>query len=166
MLAPRTLITLLLALLCASSLAACSDDDGNGASTQSPTRTAAATRSPARTATPSDQKTPPPSETPFATPGPEPTGTPPPTAAEGIPAIAPADQAGFVAQFQGRNVVEELCGYSPVTRLATCGDTRYAVNPPLSGQDIACFRLIVDGQREAIRCTSQEPLATLYYDIQ
>lgn len=160
------------ALLISALLLACGDDDSEDNASATPTRSPARSR----TATPSMATAPAPSPTDSAekTPLPEETdqppidtGTPPPPAEQGRQAVEPADTAAFLAQFQGRTVVDENCAYNPSTRVTSCGERGlYAVNPPLSGQDITCMIGIVDGNPEYIRCTSAEPVHTKYYDIQ
>jgi hypothetical protein len=81
--------------------------------------------------------------------------------------VEPPDLAAYLSQFQGRNPGEVACIYTPATRVTDCGELgRYAVNPPLGGQDIGCFAGIVDGRPEFIRCSSAQPSESKYYDIQ
>ena len=94
------------------------------------------------------------------------TPTPPTAAEEGIRATLVEDQTGYLMQFNGRNLQEESCLYSPVTRITDCGGTKYAIDPPIVGQDIDCFRGVVDGQPKYIRCQSAEPQQSLVYQIQ
>ena len=168
----RLLLIPLLIALCALALA-CKDGDSSGpAATRS-----GATASPTDGAgsgggtTAPDEKSPPPEENPGAsgTPAARTDGAeaPPSPAAEGARAVAPADQNTFVATFQGQsNLREEQCSYSPATRITNCaGRGLFAVDPPLTGQDISCGLLTADDQAVAIRCTSQEPLETLYYEM-
>ena len=146
----------------------CGGDDNTGASgTPKVLAGTPAVTTAGATQTPADQKLTPAADT--ATPG---TGTdtaaapPPPTAAEGVAAVAPTDQQQFVASFQGQQLVEEPCSYKPSTRLTDCaGRGLFAVDPPLAGQDISCALLSVGTNAVAIRCTSQDPLQTLYYEI-
>jgi hypothetical protein len=154
---------------------ACGGGDDDSESTGSPTGDATGTSRATRTGTPSaaspttgDEK-----PTPDGTGGenPVPTqggGTAPPPAAEGTPAVEPPDTAAYLAQFQGRfDLGEEGCQFNPSTRVTDCGARgRYAVNPPLSGQDVFCFIAIVGGNPEYIYCTSAEPSETKFYDIQ
>jgi hypothetical protein len=92
--------------------------------------------------------------------------TAPPTAAQGVAAVAPADQQQFVASFQGQQLVEAPCSYKRSTRLTDCaGRGLFAVDPPLAGEDISCALLSIGTNAVAIRCTSQDPLQTLYYEI-
>jgi hypothetical protein len=118
--------------------------------------------------TPADQKSTPAAET--ATPGTRTEGavaTAPPTAAQGVAAVAPADQEQFVASFLGQQLVEVPCSYKPSTRLTDCaGRGLFAVDPPLAGEDISCALVSIGTNAVAIRCTSQDPLRTLYYEIQ
>ena len=153
--------------------AACGGDDSSGITVStirtSPTQRPAASRV---TGTPIvSEKTPEkqaptaePSEAPTPTPGP-PTERPTP-AAIGIPAVAPADSAAFLAQFQGKTVVAEPCIYNPANVTTNCpGRGLYAIDPPITGQDITCSLLVVDGTPRAIQCQSQEPLQTKIYEI-
>ena len=168
----------LLAVLLLGSLAlACGggddDDDSDGGSEPTETRTAtpsgaAATHAPTPGA---DEKTPGPDETP----GPEETagGTPggptaPPPAAQGTPAVERTDFIEYLSQFQGRpDVGEEGCSYNPSTRVTDCGVRGlYAVRPPLGGQDIGCSITMVGGNPEFVRCSSVQPSATKWYEIQ
>ena len=81
--------------------------------------------------------------------------------------MAPDDLAAFLLQYQGQAIDEDTCQFDPRTGLSACpGRGTYAADPPLTGQDIECSILIVQGEPIAIRCTSQEPLQTIYYDIQ
>jgi hypothetical protein len=159
---------LVLGGLCLLFALACGGDDDEA--TPTPTRTPTASRI---TAAPSpngdgDEKTPGSGESPDGEPTPTDGGGPQPTRApEGTPAVAPADQTAYLAQFQGRNVVEEDCVYNPAAFVVTCPDRgRFAIDPPLQGQDVTCAMGIVDGNPEYIRCRSQQPLQAIYYDIQ
>jgi len=87
-------------------------------------------------------------------------------AAEGTPAVAPQDQSAFLAQFADQTIDYADCVFNPSTAVTDCSGDKYAVDPPLSGQDVNCQLGIVDGKAELIRCTSAEPLTTIYYDIQ
>jgi len=166
---------LFFALLAAAAVAlvggACSGGDDGGASPAgagSPTR-ASPTQSRAAQATPGngDLKTPG-SETPEeGTPAPVGAGVRPTPAAEGTPATLIEDPSAFFASnYPGKSPTESDCGFNPVIVLVTCGGSKYAVDPPLTGQDITCALLSVDSGPVAIRCTSQEPLQSIYYDIQ
>ncbi len=167
----RLAALLALALLPLLALACGGGDDSSGisVSTISPTKRPPATRisgtpivsektpeKPAPTAEPSEAPTP--------TPGP-PTERPTP-AAVGTPAVAPADAAAFLAQFQGKPVAQETCIYNPASVTTDC-PTRglFAIDPPITGQDITCSLLIVEGTPRAIQCQSQEPLQTSVYEI-
>jgi hypothetical protein len=160
-----TAVPIVLALI----LACGGDDDEQATATPSPSRSPTATRD-RETETPNggDDKPTPDEETPNG--GSEPTedGGPAPTPApEGTPAVAPPDQAAYVGQFQGRDVTEEECIYDPTTLVVTCPDRgRFAIDPPLQGQDIICALGLVDGTPEYIRCRSQQPLQAIYYEIQ
>jgi glucose/arabinose dehydrogenase len=93
------------------------------------------------------------------------TPSPPPVAAVGTPAVAPAQQAAFVASFRDKQTEPSDCTYNPGTAIATCGDSIYALDPPVSGQDATCTLYKVDGSPFAIACTTAEPVATTYYQI-
>ena len=151
--------------------AACGGDDSSGVtvSTLSPTKRPTATRA---SGTPIVSEKTPEKPTPTAEPTEAPTPTPgPPTerptpAAIGIPAVAPADSAAFLAQFQGKTVMPETCIYNPTNVTTNCpGRGLYAIDPPITGQDITCSLLVVDGTPRAIQCQSQEPLQTKIYEI-
>ncbi len=152
----------LLALL----MLACNGSD-NPSATASPTveitPTRGSTASPAitnGTATPSPS---PQDTTPTATP----TAAPPSPTSTPIPAVAPSDLVVFLAQYQGQTIDEATCQFDPRSGLSTCpNQNTYAIDPSLTGQDIECSVLIVQGEPIAIRCSSQEPLQTVYYDIQ
>jgi hypothetical protein len=164
----RFLVAFAAAALIAVAAMACGGDGEEETPTPTPSATARGTRSPTPTGG-SEEKTPGPEETPdgggeTSTPdaGPEPT-----PASEGTPAVAPDDQTGFLNQFQGRDTVPESCTYDPTTFIVTCGDRgRFAIDPPIVGQDISCSIWIVDGNPEYVGCRSQEPLRAIYYDIQ
>lgn len=161
-------------------VAACGDDDGDGdgSPTGSPTGTAAPTATPDGTGaeptngngdngdvtTPPDEKTPigngdgetpAPTETIDATPAPE-----------GIPAThIPEITEWLQENYPGVSPSETGCTYNPATVIATCDGVQYAVDPPLTGQDVNCFALRVNDEPVAIRCTSQQPLTTIFYEI-
>ena len=165
----------MLALLAALAIVllgvACGDDDDGGTSptetdstaTDSPTQTEPAETTPAN----GDEKTPV-NETPDeSTPKPTEPGAQPTPASVGTPATFIEDPTAFFStNYPGKQISESECGFSPVTYVVTCGSDKYAPNPPLTGQDVACVLLSVDGAPVAIRCTSQEPLLSIYYDIQ
>ena len=130
-----------------------------------------------RTATPDDGTRTPDGDGDKDTPGPNetsdgtgtPNGTQGPTltpAAEGTPAVAPADSSAFLARFADKTIDYLDCVFNPSNAVTDCGGDKYAVDPPLSGQDVTCQIGLVDGKAELIRCTSSEPLTTIYYDIQ
>jgi len=168
---------LLLALIAAFAVLAfaCNGDDDDDK--ESPSASARTPNGGGDTATPDgggdkspvDQETPTESETPLNTP------TQPPPATEGTPAVAPGNESIYVAQFAGRDVQEQTCAYNPATRVTECcaqsdcstpDRVKYAVEPPLVGQDISCSRGFVDGQPEYIRCSSVDPQQNKYYEIQ
>lgn len=92
--------------------------------------------------------------------------TPPPTASEGTPAIKPDDEAAFLARFEGAEITFVTCVYNPSTALTDCGDNgKYAIDPPIVGQDITCELWIVEGESRAIQCRSVEPAQTVNYEI-
>lgn len=155
---PRTLLVLLIALLAFA--AACGDDDG-GAS--SPTSTAgesvtATENGGEETASPEDHgKTPSPDESPGQTlppataPGDVP--TPGPTAPGGTPAVAPADESAFLAQFAGQSFDQQDCAYNPGTALTNCGaNGLYSIDPPIVGQDTQCAILFFNDVPRVIQC--------------
>jgi hypothetical protein len=148
--------------------------DGNPEATVSPTGEVTPTPGPTtspttstRTATPSPSPQGTPTGTTDTTPTATPTGTPTTPTPTPIPAVAPDDLAAFLAQYRGQTIDEATCQFDPRTGLSSCpGRGTYAIDPPLSGQDIECSVLIVQDEPIAIRCTSQEPLKTLYYAVQ
>lgn len=93
------------------------------------------------------------------------TASPPPVASVGTPAVAPAQQAAFIASFRDKQTEPSDCSYNPGTAIATCGTTLYALNPPVTGQDAQCTLYKADGEPFAIACTTAEPVATTYYQI-
>jgi len=166
-------IALLAALALLVMAVACGgDDDGNG-DTASPTETAGTasarpspTEDGAASPTGGGDKTPS-GETPDeVTPAPTETGSQPTPAAEGTPATVIEDPNYFSDKYPDQSFDESACAFSPVTYVVTCGSDKYAPNPPLTGQDVQCFLWSADGTPVAIRCTSQEPLLTIYYEIQ
>ena len=87
-------------------------------------------------------------------------------ASEGIPAKAPQDQTAFLDQFSDQEIAFSTCQFNPSTAVTDCDGVKYAVDPPLGGQDVSCRLGVVNGKPELINCTSQEPLTSIYYDIQ
>ncbi len=80
--------------------------------------------------------------------------------------MAPADAAAFLAQFQGKLVTQEPCLYNPASVTTDCSARGiFAIDPPITGQDIGCSLLIIEGTPRAIQCQSQEPLQTTVYEI-
>ena len=166
---PLSARLLLIAALGLGSIVIACGGDGDDEASPTPTRTPTASRV---TGTPTpdggEDKTPGPDESPNGQGTPTPDGGPAPTRApEGTPAVAPADQTAFLAQFQGRDEVRENCTYDPRIFVVDCpGRGKFAIDPPLQGQDVSCDIGIVDGNSEFINCRSQEPLQSIYYDIQ
>lgn len=165
----RKLVIALLAALAVAVLAvACGDDDDGGDST--PTATAKPSRTGDADVTPTDADGKTPSD---ETPGEDetlaPTGTGPrPTpAAEGTPAtLIEEPNSFFSTNYPGKSPTQSDCGFSPVSFIVTCGSDKYAVDPPLEGQDVTCALLTIDDKPVAVRCNSQEPLQSAYYEIQ
>lgn len=93
------------------------------------------------------------------------TPSPPPVAPEGTPAAAPDDQAAFVAQFQGIQTDLTACSYNPGTGIADCTGVRYALDPPVVGQDVQCTLWSVDSTPRALACTTVEPATVTYFEI-
>ncbi len=163
---PRVLAALAAVLAVGLLALACGDDDnGPSVTVRSPATTGTATLSP--TETPFEGKTPI-AETPGSeTPTPTSTGLRPTPAAEGTPAPFISDPATFFAtKYPGKSFSETNCEFSPVTVQVTCDGTKYAVDPPPSGQDISCLQLAVDGKPVAIHCSIKEPLQSIYYEIE
>lgn len=145
---------------------ACGGGNNSATSTGVPSPTLSSSASPAATL---EQKTPIAGETTGPTPSaPAATVTPRPTpAAVGTPAVQPADTSSFVASFANKVVNYEDCQFNPATVVTDCGARgKYAVDPPLTGQDVACAIGIVDARPVFIRCSSAQPLTTRYYAIQ
>jgi hypothetical protein len=170
---PRILIPLLIALPLVLGAAACGDDDDNGDATPSAsigTRTPSDETPDETDAPDGDEKTPPPPTPEGQTPNGE---TPGPTqsvertpAPGGIPAVAPSDQTAFLSQFEQQTINYQDCAYNPSTLLTDCGDLgQYSLDPPPVGQ-ANCVIGIVESTAELVRCTLEEPVQTIYYDIQ
>jgi hypothetical protein len=174
---PRILIPVLIALVALAALVlffACNgDDEENGNGETSPSASAG-TRTPADE-TPNgtdapdggdgvDKTTPPETpngETPGATDVVNRTPAP-----GGIPAVAPADQTAFLSQFADQTINYQNCAYNPSTLLTDCADLgQFSLDPPPVGQ-ADCAIGIVESTSEMIRCTTEEPRQTIYYDIQ
>lgn len=159
---PRFLLVATLILLCLAAIA-CGSDDKTPAATVA-TSVAGRTAS----ATPGDQKTPGPSDTGEATPVTSGSNneTPRATAPFGTPAVHPADEDAFLKQFEGVPVIQEPCTYDPAFALTTCPNRGlYAVDPPLTGQDITCALLVVNNVPKGVQCHSAQPLETRNYEI-
>ena len=170
---PRTLIAICIVLgLIVTALTACGGDDdaGSGSPTSSgdtlvtpstkPTGGGQATASPAKETPPAGG-----SQTPNPGGG---SGVPtaPPAASEGTPAVQPEDADEFLATFAGKSVDYQPCAYNPTTALTNCaGLGVYAIDPPITGQDINCTLLVVEAVPTAIQCQSAEPPQTRYYEV-
>lgn len=179
------LLSALLLITLATLAIACGDDDDGDDTGATDGATATATASPGDNGeTPAngddddgvDETSPPDDKTPIAgdngddddgNGGPSGETTDATPAPEGIPAVHIPNIAEWLSQnYPDVSPTETDCTYNPATVIATCNDTDYAVDPPLTGQDVACFALNVNSEPVAIRCTSQEPLTTIYYEIQ
>ncbi len=113
--------------------------------------------------TPSQQKSPVvATQQPSAIASATPTATASPQMA-GTPAVAPAD----LSKYQGQTITQEDCQqFDPRTSTAVCPSRgTYTLVPPFTGEDISCSVLIVQGKPIAVRCSSQQPLQTVYYEI-
>lgn len=154
---------------------ACNGDDESGPPSPSP----AATQTQRTTATPpdgggatpaeGDEKPTPAENGDGETPsGGTATATERPTpAAEGTPATAPEDQTAYLSQFADETIENLDCEYNPATFITTCPRFgTYSVDPPLTGQDITCRLGLIDGVPEYVSCTQQQPLTTIFYEIQ
>ncbi len=169
----RKLIIALLAVIAvvAFGVACGDDDDGNTTPTGSGSSTTArpsATGDADVTPTDADGKTPG-SDVPGEDETVAPTGTGPrPTpAAEGTPAtLIEEPNSFFSTKYPGKSPTQSDCAFSPTTFVVTCGRDKYAVDPPLEGQDVTCALLNIDDDPVAVRCNSQEPLQSAYYEIQ
>ncbi len=139
--------------------AACGGGGKSGSPTPVPTATLAGTPAP-ETQTPAAGQTPGPSVSPEAS------GTPRPTAPSGTIAVAPADQAAFLAKFAGGTIDYADCVFDPATSATNCGDNgTYRIDPVPRGQDVSCRVGLVNGAPVLINCTSQEPAQSVYYEI-
>lgn len=167
---PRLPAVLLVALAIALLALACGGDDGSTGPGETPAGTKPAQTSASRQpGAGGDEKTPIVEETSGDTETPNgqaPGATARPPASEGTPAVAPDDQVAFLSQFIGRAIDYEDCAFNPSTVITNCpGRGRYAVDPPLVGQDITCRIGLVDGAPVLIVCSSADPLQTVYYEI-
>ncbi len=154
----------ILVVIVAAGIACGDDDDGDATPTAqpSPTRTASL-----ETPWDTDGKTPIAGETPGDTADGTPTnGTPRPTALAGTLAVAPDDQAAFLARFADKTIDYEDCQFDPATSATDCGEnSTYRVDPVLTGQDVSCRVGLVDDAPVLINCTSQDPAQSIYYEI-
>ena len=167
----KALLALLAALAIALLAVACGDDDdgttptgGETPAGTKPSSTGDAQETPANgdLKTPVDQ-TPGPGETL----GPSDTGPRATPAIEGTPAPFLEDpNAFFSSKYPGVSPNESDCDFNPVTFVVTCDGSKYAVDPPLQGQDVTCALLSVEDNPVVVRCTSQDPLQSIYYEIQ
>ena len=86
----------------------------------------------------------------------------------GTPATLIDDPADwFATNYPGVSLPREDCIFNPGTFITTCpphGD--FSVDPPLTGEDVSCQSLLVNNEPVALSCTSQNPLTTIYYEIQ
>jgi hypothetical protein len=165
---PRILLLLACSALLLGLVTACGDDDDDdGEETTSASATATKDASPSAT-TSDDKETP--TDEPSVTPAPQGgdiTPTAPPVNPNGTRAVEPPDANAFIAQFQGQQIDYRSCAYNPMTALVNCpGSGVFAIDPPITGQDISCELWVVVGGAVAISCQSAEPLQTRYYDIQ
>lgn len=146
-------------------LVACgSGNDSTPTPSGSPTRapagqTTAPGSTSAKTATPVQ------ATTPVAATAPGETPSPPPVAPVGTPAVAPDQQAAFVAQFRDVETDLTACSYNPGTAIADCTSVFYALDPPVIGQDVQCTLWSVAGTPRALACAAVEPAATTYFEI-
>lgn len=155
----RTVVAALVALAGLLAVAACGGGGGPSTATSSPGPASGATpASVTQTARPSGT----------AGPGesPAPSGTPRPTAPSGAAAIAPVDQAAFLAKFAGGTIDYADCVFDPATSATDCQENgTYRIDPVPKGQDISCRVGLVEGAPVLINCTSQEPAQSIYYEI-
>jgi hypothetical protein len=160
---PRRYLALVFVALVGALFAACGDGDDDG----DPTATAERSESPSATDS-DDKETPEPGEE-TLTPVPQSTDvtpTAPPVNPQGTPAVEPADADDFIAQFQGQDVDFQACAYNPATALVNCPNVGvFAIDPPITGQDIECTLWVIATRAVAVQCKSQEPLQTRYYGI-
>lgn len=166
----KALLALLAALAIMLLAVACGgDDDSTPTGSETPTGTKPSSTGDAQqTPADGDLKTPV-DETPGhgESPLPTGTGTAPTPASEGTPALLLEDPNGFFSRkYPGVSPNESDCEFNPVTFVVTCSAIKYAVDPPLPGQDVTCALLGVEDKPVVIRCTSQDPLQSIYYEIQ
>ena len=151
----QLLAAVVLALVLALAIACGGDDDGDNGT---PGDGATTTSAPSNGEAPSD--------------GADDDGQPSTGDATATPSGTPAtfidDIVGWLEEnYPNVSPPREDCTYNPGTLIATCpGHGDFAVDPPLSGQDITCQSLLVNGIPVAITCTSQVPLQAIYYEIQ
>ncbi len=139
--------------------AACGGGGESSSPTPVPTATLAATPGPG-TPTPTAGGTAGPTVSPVDS------GTPRPTAPSGAIAVAPADQAAFLARFAGTTIDYADCVFDPGTSATNCGDNgSYRIDPVPRGQDVSCRVGLVAGAPVLINCTTQEPAQSIYYEI-
>jgi hypothetical protein len=165
--ATRAFIVTLLAFVL-TAVAACGGDHEGGADAGSPTAGASPTRTAGATLSPGgNDKTPIADESPGDGPAGSPAGgTPRPTAPSGTLAVAPDDQAGFLAGFTDKTIDCADCRFDPATSATDCGEHgEYRVDPVLKGQDVSCRVGLVDDAPALINCTSQDPAQAIYYEI-
>ncbi|HUF53361.1 MAG TPA: hypothetical protein VMR52_06280 [Dehalococcoidia bacterium] len=182
MLRPIALVLVSAAL--ATAVIACGDDDDDTVGSPSPsTPTPTATFGDGRTSPPTasvtdaagddgDDKTPPPGNgdgDDDDDDGPAPTApgavpTAPPPATEGTP--APEALSSIVAEYEGQNILNHDCQYSPNTAQIDCGDRGiYAPDPPPVGQDITCTLWLLADEPVLINCFGIGPPNSFWYDI-
>ncbi len=165
---PRSLVAALLALALMATVAACGGDDDADSGTPTGGGTVTGTAQPSSDGSPTAsplKETPPAggSQTPGTASG---VPTAPPVAGEGTPAVQPQDADQFLATFAGKEVDYQPCAYNPTTALTNCaGLGVYAIDPPITGQDITCTLLVVENVPKAIQCQSAEPPQTRYYEV-
>lgn len=156
-----------LALTAALLIAAFVACGGGDKSTATPTSIRASATARTVTPTPQGQKTGAPNQQTQSVAATAPGETPaaPPVALVGTPAAAPADQAAFSASFAGQQVDLRICAYNPATAVVSCDGVLYAIDPPMSGQDISCTLWLVSATPRAIACQAAEPPGAKYYEI-
>jgi hypothetical protein len=167
----QLLAAALLVFVLASAIACNGDEDVD----DTPSDSATATAEPTNGDAPNGTVTPAPDKSPIDGNGDVPTGDGQPStngdatpAPGGTPATFVEDISDWLAtNYPGVSPQNEDCIFNPGTFITTCpphGD--YSVDPPLTGEDVTCQSLLVNDEPVAINCRSQDPLQSIYYEVQ
>ena len=167
----RLLASVILALVLALAIACGGDDSGDDGTADG---NATATATPSDGETPDDgTNTPAPGKTPLDDDD-IPAGDEQPSDfdATAAPVGTPATLIDNISAWLNENYPtvsppREDCTFNPGTFIVTCpGFGDFAVDPPLTGEDVSCQSLLVNDEPVAIACNSQVPLQAIYYEIQ